>query len=403
MTNNINAESIRCSNDLKRYKALLEDQEVKRANEQIEKLEEEGPTGVRRQLLATSIRLSRGMAKGIHIMADECVEKLEMDIPLELYVFSSPQFNAACFKPEDGRLFVMFSSALLEAFEGSELRFVIGHEFGHHVYNHHQIPIGYMLRGANHPNPKLALELFTWSRYAEISADRAGAHCAQDLNGVARSLFKLASGLSSKKIVQFSFDDFVRQVDEMQIEHAEPGQGAPEADWFSTHPFSPLRVKALKLFHDSELAGATMSRPELEVAVQGVMGLMEPSYLEGRTDSAESMRRLLFAAAVAVADASGGISDEEKAVFEDFFGKGSFHEDLNIKKLKAQLGERIEDTTKQASRSQAMQVIRDLCIVARAEGNTSAAERQVLDRVAKGLSVPERFVTQVLNAALEPD
>ena len=70
-----------------------------------------------------------------------------MDIPTELYVYSSPQFNAACFKPEDGKLFVMSSSSLLEAFEGNELKFVIGHEFGHYVYNHHDIPIGYLLKG----------------------------------------------------------------------------------------------------------------------------------------------------------------------------------------------------------------------------------------------------------------
>ena len=114
------------------------------------------------------------MAPDIAMMADECIEMLGVKLPLELYVYSSPQFNAACFKPENERLYVMFSSSLLEGFTSSELKFVMGHELGHHVYDHHAIPIGYLLRGNQRPDPQLALELFAWSRYAEISADRAG-------------------------------------------------------------------------------------------------------------------------------------------------------------------------------------------------------------------------------------
>ncbi|NKB64150.1 MAG: M48 family metalloprotease [Gammaproteobacteria bacterium] len=173
------ASSIRYENDKEMYDALLKNSDVIKVNEYIKKREESGPMGTRRRLLATSVRLSRTMAPQVHKMADECIETLEMDIPLELYVYSSPQFNAACFKPEDGQLFVMFSSSLLEAFQDSELKFVIGHEFGHHVYQHHDIPIGYLLKGKQRPDPRLALDLFAWSRNAEISADRAGAICGQ--------------------------------------------------------------------------------------------------------------------------------------------------------------------------------------------------------------------------------
>jgi len=280
----MNAQTIRCQNDLELYKKLLEHQDVKRVNEFIARQEDEKETGLRRRLLSTSVRLSRGMAPDIHRMADECIETLEGKIPLELYVFASPEFNAMCFKPEDGRLFVMFSSSLLEAFSGPELRFVMGHELGHFIYGHHDIPIGYLLRGDAKPDPRLALELFAWSRYAEISADRAGAHCARDLNGVAKSLFKLASGLTGK-VITFDLGDFLDQVDDMQLEDAVPGKNAPKEDWFSTHPFSPLRVKALKLFDESEHArkGGT-SKAELEIAVQGLMSELDGAKLYGRQD-----------------------------------------------------------------------------------------------------------------------
>ena len=396
-------EDIRCQSDRKLFDTLLEDVDVRRVNEQIAKQSEAGPMGVRRRLLATSVRLSRRMGRDFHKMADECIEKLAIEIPVELFVYSSPQFNAACFKPENERLYVMFSSSLLESFSMSGLRFVMGHELGHYVYQHHDIPIGYILNGDSRPSPKLALDLFAWSRYAEISADRAGAHCAEDLESVARALFRLASGLRGDTI-EFSLDDFLQQVDEMQIEDAEPGQGAPREDWFSTHPFSPLRVKALQLFYESELARkGGESREQLESGVLNLMALMEPSYLEGRTDSAETMRRLLFAGAVAIAHADGAITEDEIELFEKFFGAGSFSSNLDIEQLLAGLPDRIDQAKEKISNSQCMQVVRDLCLIAAAEGFDTDKKIQTLTDIATALDLPPEFVNQVMASTFEPD
>ena len=393
----MNAEELRSRQDREIARQLMETAEVRRINEMIEKREEQGPMGTRRRLLATSVRLSRNMAPWLHEMADDCIEKLGVKIPTELYVYASPSYNAACVKPEDGRLFIMFSSSLLESFEGSELRFVVGHELGHYLYGHHDIPIGYLLNGKARPNPKLALQLTSWSRFAEVSADRAGAHCAQDPEGVARSLFKLASGLSSK-LVKFNIDEFMQQVDEMQTEDAEPGQGAPQEDWFMTHPFSPLRVRALRLYDSSVLAKeGGNSIDELEAGVQVLMTIMEPSYLEGRTDTAENMRRLLFAAALSVANANGKISDKEIAVFEKFFGKRAFNEDLNLERLAEDLKDRIAQVNSTATVAQRMQIVRDLATVARADKKVSDAEIKVLTEIAKDLEVPANFVHQAVS------
>ena len=256
MSQPLTAADLRCRNDLSLAETLLKDRSVIRVNEQIAKHEEGNPYSIRRRLLATSVRLSERMAPDLHAMARDCIDKLQMDTPLDLYSFASPQFNAMCFKPESGRLHVMFSSSLLEGFSENELKFVVGHELGHHVYRHHDIPIGFLLSGQQQTSPRLALSLFAWSRYAEISADRAGAHCAQDIEAVSSALFKLASGLTGKTI-QFSLEDFLAQVDEMQVLDAETASAvntAPKADWFSTHPFSPLRVKALQLYQRSCLA-----------------------------------------------------------------------------------------------------------------------------------------------------
>jgi len=400
----MNANQIRCENDIKIEQNLLNDILIKRVKEHVDRLTEKGPVGIRRRLLSSSVRLSRSMSPAVHKMADHCIEKLGVDIPLELYVYASPQFNAACFKPEEGRLFVMFSSSLLEAFDDNELMFVIGHEFGHHVYRHHEMPVGYILNGQQRPSANLALQIFAWTRYAEISADRAGAYCSNDLEAVARALFKLASGLTSNKIVSFNLTDFLRQLDEMQTADAIPGQGAPMEDWFSTHPFSPLRVKALQLFHQSRLMQEEgMGKEELELHVQGMLGMMEPDYLEGQTDVAKTMRLLFIAAAVAVANAREGISDQEKTVLKEFMGESFSVEALNADKLIETLPRRIRLVKERASISQRMQVVRDLTVVARAEGEITDNELLVLFGVADGLSIPRSLVMHILDGDAELD
>lgn len=397
------ANDLRYRNDREQSESLLEDADVKRVREHIEKQEAEGPTGLRRRLLSTSVRLSRKMAPDIYKLSDECVERLSMDIPLELYVYSAPQFNAMCFKPEEGRLFVMFSSALLEGFTEKELQFVMGHEFGHYVYDHHAIPIGYLLKGRQRPSPKLALKLFAWSRNAEVSADRAGAYCAQEFQSVASGLFKLASGLT-QSVVKFDLHEFLNQVDDMQAFDAEPGQGAPEGDWFSTHPFSPLRVKALQLFFQSSLMKDNGSSvDELDVGVQRLMSMMEPNYLEGRSDSAIAMRNLLFAGALVVADAHGGISQAEVDVFEQFFDNGEYSEKLNVGRIKDELPQRIQRAKDKSTETQRMQVIRDLCVIAMAEPPMQVAERTLLNEIADGLGISRTFVCQTLEHDVEPD
>jgi tellurite resistance protein len=398
----MNADKLRCAQDREMAEALLQNPQVARVNERIAKQEEKGNLGVRRHLLSTSVRLSPVMASELHATASDCAARLGIDIPLELYVFPSPSYNAACVKPEAGRLFVLFSSSLLEAFEPAEIRFVMGHELGHHVFGHHDVPVGWILRGDQRPDPRLALDLTAWSRYAEVSADRAGAYCAQDLEAVAHALFKLASGLS-ERLVNFDLADFLKQVDEMQLEAGEPGQGAPTSDWFLTHPFSPLRVKALQLFDQSELmrkGGTTVA--ELDVGVHGLMSIMEPSYLDGRTGSAEAMRRLLFAGSIAVITATGEVTEAEITVFEKFFGDRSYSAKLDLDKIKVELAERIRVAREQTSLSQRMQVMRDLCTVAGADGQATE-ELAVLKRITKELGIPALFVDQLCTADAELD
>ncbi|MCC6337192.1 MAG: M48 family metallopeptidase [Myxococcales bacterium] len=182
---------LRCQSDADLEAKLLAEAEVRRA---VEKLEQEPDLGARRQLLATAVRVTPAMSPRLDALVSNCREKLGIETAVEMYVYPDAAFNAGCVRPEQGRVFVLLSSALLEAFDDEELRFVVGHELGHHIFEHHRLPV-WLLAGEDGAPGPLAMTLFAWSRFAEVSADRAGLVCAGGLEPVARSLFKLASGL----------------------------------------------------------------------------------------------------------------------------------------------------------------------------------------------------------------
>jgi Zn-dependent protease with chaperone function/uncharacterized tellurite resistance protein B-like protein len=397
------ALALRAQGDGALFAELSADRLVQRVNDRLRERERETPLGTRRKLLSGALRLRPRMAPALHDLIERCRARLGIEIPLETYVYPSAQFNAACVKPEAGRLFVLLSSSLLEAFGGRELEFVIGHELGHHLFAHHDVPIGAILEGDERPSPELVLKLFSWSRYAEISADRTGAHCAGDLGAVANALFRLASGLRTD-VVTASIDDLSGQVDEYAAELGDPTHRTVEGDWFSTHPFSPLRVAALEAFGASELfvPGGT-SVAELEARVATLMALMEPSYLDEKSEAAELMRRTLFAGAIAVADADGTISEAEIAVFEKFFGQRSFDPGLDLAALERDLPQRLADVRERVAPPRRVQLVRDLCLVVRAGGSVDPKRRQVLLEICRSLEVPEALVDQTLESSLEPD
>ena len=381
------ADELRAQGDRDLADKLLKNQEVRRARQRLEK--EADKLGARRQLLATALRLSPGMAPDVDQVMASCQETLGMNSPLEAYVYPDASFNAAAVRPERGRMFVLVSSALLEEFEPGELRFVVGHELGHHLFDHHGIPVAAMLAGERRVDPGTLLRMFAWKRYAEISSDRAGLVCAGDLDSAIQALFKVASGLHGDRIkVQIS--TVLEQLEDLREEARRMSRTDEpvRADWFSTHPFSPLRLRAAQLFSASErmVEGGT-SMAEVEEQVQDLMDLMDPSYLKNPSGEAEAMRRLLFAGGVLLAAADGEVSIETLDQLEELLGAGSVPSSVNPPAIREVLARRIQAVREQVPPLRRAQIIRDLCIVAQADGVVTEAETALLLEIADAVDV----------------
>lgn len=344
----------------------------------------------RRSLLAQALRLTPQVAPALHKIVDRCVDRLDVDTELEVYVYAAPQFNAGCTSPENGRVFVLLTASLLEAFDDPELTFVLGHELGHHIYSHHEIPLQALAQQKGVP-PRTILQGHAWLRQAELSADRAGLLCcAEDahtgLDGAVRSFFKLSSGMRQAPGPE-QVAAYMEQSAELYREDEEKERKGFQMDWLSTHPFSPVRIRALKAFSESEAMGGSVSAEATESLVQSAMGLMEPSYLEEDSPGAEAMRRLLFAAGAVVAGADGEVHPVEVAALASLLGHARVPRSLNPERLAEVLPERIERVRELVSVPKRVQLIRDLTLIAKADGGVHPRERFVIRELAQKLGV----------------
>ena len=385
-------QNLRADGDRDLSERLLKDRDVAAAIERFEKHAKE--SGARRQLLGTAMRLAPAMAPDVDEIMQSCRQTLQIESPVETYVYPSPVYNAAAVRPERGLLLVLISSSLLEAFEPDELKFVVGHELGHHLFGHHQIPVGALLGGAFPVGASLALQLFAWQRYAEISSDRAGLACAGNLDSAARSLFKLASGLRGGRI-RIDIQQFLSQVRDLrdEVTRVASADEPPRGDWFATHPFSPLRVRAVELAAESELIKPNgMARSALEAQIQDLMALMDPSYLIEQSEPAEAMRRLLLAGAILIASVSAGTNAEALKELERMLGPGSLPSEIKPLVMRNDLERRIARVNDVVPILRRAQIVRDLCVIARADGRLDDAEQKILYEIAEAVGVDASLV-----------
>jgi hypothetical protein len=397
------AASFRAEGDKRLSTELLAEPRVRDAMEVVKNSTLQGHVpAVRRALLARSLRLSSAVQPELHAIVAACRERLGVQEPVECYVNPSAEYNAGIFPRQDGRLYILFTAALLESFERDELRFVVGHELGHHVYGHHEIPVAVLFDPRFPIPPVLALKLTAWQRYAEVSGDRAGVACCGSFDGAARGLFKLASGLhqapTNAQIVAF-----LEQAKELGAATAEAGRAHPE-EWFSSHPFSPLRVQAAHLFSRSIFmreSGEPAAR--LETGIAALMAMMEPGYLHADTEAAEAMRRLIYAAGLVLLSEDGGVTPEEKNRLDSLLGAGTVPLDFDPRRVAELLPERIRAVVERTGIPQRAHVLRDLATLALADGKASPAEKTFLAKLSADLGVDVEVVTGALEQTVELD
>lgn len=393
---------VRLASEERQQKELLADSAIGPIAEQMVKQAENDAQ--RRRLLASALRITDRISPALTGLVADAQQITHLGgAGVEMYVDSEPRQNAACMYSERGGLILIMTAGLIERLSERELLFVVGHEFGHAIYHHHDLPARGILERHAAPTAEAAMKLMAWSRRAELSADRVGLLCCQDLAAAAQALIKLACGLT-ERFIHFDLEAYVSQMNDIQ---AICETERDVQDCFATHPFNPLRVMTLDSFWHSQMLAdllghgrARHSDREADEQVEKLLAFMEPEPPEvGAHRTAE---RLLWAGLL-VATSDGSLEDKELENLTKMTEPDMAQEAIAAVRAAADPAALIRERFAaalghggQMPVSERHAFVQRLIAIAKSDQVVAEPEKEALREVCKALDIDPLFVDKIL-------
>ena len=234
---------------------------------------------MKQTLNMNALRVGPDQFPEVHKMTQDCAMRLGIGMPT-VYIYPEPAIiNAYTIATEDDSPVIVIHSSLLERFTPGELKAVIGHECGH-IHNVHSIyntaaniilnamamglPILRQIMSLLSMPLKYAIQ--AWSRAAEVTCDRAGVICSDDINDelTSKAKFLYGAALDSDKV---NLDAVLRQYDMLR------STPVRLLELESTHPVPVRRMFAVMEFMNSELLYSW--RPEWRTPGQELLSKQE--------------------------------------------------------------------------------------------------------------------------------
>ena len=206
------------------------------------------------QLLATGIPLDEKSFPDMYYLMEDTCQRLRIKIP---YTVISNELNGinAFATGTDQKSFVVISNMTPSFLKSKELQFILAHECGHIAMKHmvyHTAGSLAAVVGSYIPilGPALTktvvFPLNCWNRCSEITADRIGLVCCEDINAAQHALLKIVGGYTNVDGVDI--DHYIAKCRALQGTQLLGKVG----EYFQTHPMVYKRLKALEFFYNSE-------------------------------------------------------------------------------------------------------------------------------------------------------
>lgn len=244
--------------------------------------------------IQSSVPVSANHMPRIYQILLHCAQTLRIPLPYAVVGKNMGTTINAFTVGTDEFAYLVISPRVAVNLTSSELRFIIGHECGHialeHVLYHTMFEMNYYLPGwgttlldaatsgisfqgltrnamlSDAGNAASRVILAGWQKQSEISADRAGLLCCQDLSAAERAL--VTSVVGETNISSTDVDLYLEA-----LSKGENNQFVARLN--SSHPSITRRIHALRLFAHSEDYHALVPHQATSPAIYGRKALRE--------------------------------------------------------------------------------------------------------------------------------
>lgn len=208
------------------------------------------------------VRVNAKNFASLFSLIERCCTILSCRVP-DVYITTNAEMNA--YTSGQQRTCIVLHSGLVEALTPDELCFVVGHELGHIKAAHGLYrQLGSMLisywdvltsvvpiPGVSMLRIPLLLAYWEWYRRAEFTCDRAGLLCVQDSVPGLSALAKLSGKVAGYEDER-NIEETIAQIEARNEVNKLVLLVSILENSGNTHPFIPLRLKALKEYGESD-------------------------------------------------------------------------------------------------------------------------------------------------------
>ncbi len=144
----------------------------------------------RAKIYGNYVLVSPGQFGHLHDMVQQGAARIGLTPAPTTFIYNSNGVMNAFARRLFGSRFIFLTSAIVDAETDEQIKFVIGHELGHHAAGHLNLAKN-ILKGPAHFIPFLGP---AYSRSRELTCDRIGAYLANDIQSSRTALQMLACG-----------------------------------------------------------------------------------------------------------------------------------------------------------------------------------------------------------------
>jgi Zn-dependent protease with chaperone function len=188
----------------------------------------------RAKAMGNMLLVSKEQFPHIHVMLVEGAEKLDMQVP-EAFIYNSNGLLNAFARQVFGRKYVLLTSAIIDATSDDQIKFIIGHELGHHAAGHLDSFYSFLRL----PARIIPFLHKAYSRQCEYTCDKLGLEISRDYEHSAKAISMLGCGCNK---LNGSLNLLAFEKQEVRV----PAVSGFLAEIISTHPRLTRRIIALK-------------------------------------------------------------------------------------------------------------------------------------------------------------